>query len=71
MSRLKTRQTSCYQDDLSSHRSIALFTLTIDLQYNASSEIINLKFSFESGLESALMDTFSNFVQQYHSDRLY
>ena len=40
MCRLETRQTSCCQDDLSSHRSIGLFILIIDLQYNASSEII-------------------------------
>ena len=40
MCRVKTRQTSCCQDDLSSHRSIGIFILTIDSQYNASGEII-------------------------------
>ena len=40
MCRLKTRQTSCCQDDLNSHRSTGLFILPIDLRYNASSELI-------------------------------
>ena len=40
MCRLKTRQTSCCQDNLSSHRSVGLFILTTDFQYNTSSEII-------------------------------